>query len=293
MKSSNQKLEQLQAEYGRRYDTVLVRLADSLGKHIAECLQGQPRIDRISARAKDIERFVRKASTQVEGKLEYSDPLSQIQDQIGARIIVFYQSDVERIDEFVKKYFRAIEYRKVVPDSESEFGYFGQHLILVLPTDIIEDGADKSLIPEFFELQIKTLFQHAWSEADHDLGYKPGEQPLTAEQKRRIAYTSAQAWGADQMFDQLFRERTRWCRVLTSAGGQCKNHMWTAPACEAVRCRPPSNCAKESIDLTNRRGNRCLMPCKIFGSNRTKMFHVKHFGTIADKCSRPHTPGRL
>jgi putative GTP pyrophosphokinase len=144
----------------------------------------------------------------MDGKPKYSEPLSQIQDQIGARIVVFYHSDVERIDELVKRYFRAIEYRNVVPDSESEFGYFGQHLILILPTDIIEDGMDKSLIPEFFELQIKTLFQHAWSEADHDLGYKPGEQPLTAGQKRRIAYTSAQAWGADQMFDQLFRERT-------------------------------------------------------------------------------------
>lgn len=151
---------------------------------------------------------MKKASTQADGKLKYSDPLSQIQDQIGARIIVFYQSDVERIDQLVKRYFRAIEYRKVVPDSESEFGYFGHHLILILPTDIVEDGMDKSLIPEFFELQIKTLFQHAWSEADHDLGYKPGEQLLTAEQKRRIAFTSAQAWGADQMFEQLFRERT-------------------------------------------------------------------------------------
>jgi putative GTP pyrophosphokinase len=208
MRSSNQQLEQLLAEYKRRFDTVLVHLANSLEKHIAGCLQGQPRIDRISARAKDIGRFVKKASTQMDGKPKYSEPLSQIQDQIGARIVVFYHSDVERIDELVKRYFRAIEYRKVVPDSESEFGYFGQHLILILPTDIIEDGMDKSLIPEFFELQIKTLFQHAWSEADHDLGYKPDEQHLTAGQKRRIAYTSAQAWGADQMFDQLFRERT-------------------------------------------------------------------------------------
>jgi putative GTP pyrophosphokinase len=67
---------------------------------------------------------------------------------------------------------------------------------------------DETLIPGFFELQIKTLFQHAWSEADHDLGYKPGDQPLTSEQKRLIAFTSAQAWGADHIFDQLFRERS-------------------------------------------------------------------------------------
>jgi len=59
--------------------------------------------------------------------------------------------------------------------------------------------------PEFFELQIKTLFQHAWAEAEHDLGYKP-PKPLTSIQKRKMAFTAAQAWGADQIFDELSRE---------------------------------------------------------------------------------------
>jgi ppGpp synthetase/RelA/SpoT-type nucleotidyltranferase len=58
---------------------------------------------------------------------------------------------------------------------------------------------------QFFELQIKTLFQHAWSEAEHDLGYKP-TTILTSAQKKRLAFTAAQAWGADQIFDELFRE---------------------------------------------------------------------------------------
>jgi putative GTP pyrophosphokinase len=55
---------------------------------------------------------------------------------------------------------------------------------------------------------VKTLFQHAWSEADHDVGYKPGSIPLTPEEKRKLAYTSAQAWGADQIFDELFQARS-------------------------------------------------------------------------------------
>lgn len=66
----------------------------------------------------------------------------------------------------------------------------------------------KGMIPRVFELQVKTLFEHAWSEAEHDLGYKPGEQPLTPDQTHRLAYTSAQAWGADRMFDELFRARS-------------------------------------------------------------------------------------
>jgi ppGpp synthetase/RelA/SpoT-type nucleotidyltranferase len=53
---------------------------------------------------------------------------------------------------------------------------------------------------------VKTLFQHAWSKADHDLGYKPGSgsTPLTSHERRKLAYTSAQAWGADHLFDELF-----------------------------------------------------------------------------------------
>jgi len=207
MKSSEQKSDLIEAEYKLRYDSVLTRIAINLSEYLSELLKKEPRIDRISARAKEISRFVKKASTQVDGKPKYNHPLVQIQDQVGARIIVFYKADVDRIDAAIRKYFTAVEFRDVVPDSISEFSYFGRHLILSIPSDVLDEGMDKHQIPDFFELQIKTLFQHAWSEADHDLGYKPGETPLTPEQKRLIAFTSAQAWGADHMFDQLFQER--------------------------------------------------------------------------------------
>ena len=44
--------------------------------------------------------------------------------------------------------------------------------------------------------------------------------------------------------------------------------------------RPSSNCPQESFDLTDRTRGRCMRSCKVFGPNRTKKFHVKHFGTI-------------
>lgn len=80
----------------------------------------------------------------------------------------------------------------------------GKHFILAVPEDLIED-AHVDRTPKFFELQIKTLFQHAWSEAEHDLAYKPSE-PLTQLQRRQVAFTAAQAWGADQLFAQLHEE---------------------------------------------------------------------------------------
>ena len=111
----------------------------------------------------------------MDGRPKYSEPLAQIQDQIGARIITFYRSDVDRLDGIIKSYFKTIEFRDRIPESEWEFGYFGRHYVLVLPSDAI----DKTTLPDFFELQIKTLFQHAWSEAEHDLGYKPSPEMIS------------------------------------------------------------------------------------------------------------------
>lgn len=209
MKSSGRESSPIENAYRTRREAVLVRLAALLEQHLKECLRGEGRVDRISSRAKDVDRFLKKAATVIDGHAKYSDPLEQIQDQVGARIVVFYKCDVDRIDAVIKKYFVAIEYRRVVPDSESQFGYFGHHLILKVPGDIVDEKMPAEQVPEFFELQIKTLFQHAWSEADHDLAYKPGETALTSEQKRLVAFTAAQAWGADHMFDQLYQERVR------------------------------------------------------------------------------------
>lgn len=193
-------------EYRQRHADVLVPLAERLQPMLAEMLNGIPRIDRVAARAKSPDRFLAKAIKQEEGKRKYDHPLQQIQDQVGARIITFYLDDVIAISSVIDRYLRPIEARDVIPDSESEFGYIGKHYILAMPEDVYpnEDG-DIRRMPKFFELQIKTLFQHAWSEAGHDLAYKP-INPLTSLQKRQLAFTAAQAWGADQMFGTLSSE---------------------------------------------------------------------------------------
>ena len=168
-------------------------------------LVGHQRVDRITARAKSVDRFVAKAEKTENGIPKYSEPLKQIQDQVGARVVVFYLDDVDVVAEAIKKHCRYIETKLLVPESESEFGYVGRHFILATPIDAVPATLDQSRLPTFFELQIKTLFQHAWSEANHDLGYKP-TIALDSDQKRRIAFTAAQAWGADRIFLELHRE---------------------------------------------------------------------------------------
>lgn len=194
--------------YKVRYERILLPLAPYLETHIKDRFAGQPRIDRINVRAKSIERFLEKAvKTISDGTAKYSDPINQIQDQLGARIVTYYIDDVERISAIVNRYFREIEARLVIPDSEYEFSYFGKHYVLIIPPEVFPDGHKPDDCPSFFELQIHTLFQHAWSEANHDFGYKP-EVELSPEDKRRLAFTAAQAWGADMIFSELFQKLT-------------------------------------------------------------------------------------
>lgn len=202
-------MNELEAEYRTRHDQALTPIAARLATHLHELLAGHPRVDRIATRPKSVERFMGKATKLKDGEPKYAEPLHQIQDQIGARIITFYLDDVERVSAEVLKYLRAIESQDIVPESEWEFGYIGKHHILMLPDDVVDPSIDKAMIPKFFELQIKTLFQHAWSEAEHDVGYKPGSQPLSRDQLRQLAYTSAQAWGADRVFNELFQSLER------------------------------------------------------------------------------------
>ena len=199
-------MTELSDQYHSLFEKTLKPLAINMEAHLKEMLYGTSHIDRISARAKSPDRFIAKANKLTdEGKKKYHDPLNEIQDQIGARIIVFYLQDVHDVEIIIRKYMTSIEIKSLVPETEWEFGYFGRHLILSIPKDVSDDVERKDGCPMFFELQIKTLFQHAWSEADHDLGYK-SDNPLSEDQNRRLAFASAQAWGADRIFKELYSE---------------------------------------------------------------------------------------
>jgi ppGpp synthetase/RelA/SpoT-type nucleotidyltranferase len=195
---------ELESRYRSRYERVLLPLSTRLDSYLRDVVQGYPRLDRISVRAKAVDRFLQKAMRQEGGKRKYTDPLNQIQDQLGARVVVFYLADVEQISARIEEYFGSIEVQHIVPDSPLEFGYEGKHYILFIPPDAKKPSEDDES-PTFFELQIKTVFQHAWGEADHDLIYKPAGA-LTSDQRRRVAFTAAQAWGADRIFEDLTLE---------------------------------------------------------------------------------------
>jgi putative GTP pyrophosphokinase len=195
----------LMEEYRFRFEHYLTPLAGQIESHLKDRIE-HSRIDLIRSRPKSPQSFLLKSQKiDDNGQLKYSDPLNQIHDQIGARIVTYYRTDIEPISAIINEFYASIEEQLIVPDSEKEFDYEGKHFILLIPEALITTDIDRNRCPPFFELQLKTLFQHAWAQADHNIAYKPSTD-LTKQQKRIVACASAQAWGADHFFKILADE---------------------------------------------------------------------------------------
>jgi putative GTP pyrophosphokinase len=197
--------DELESLYSARFSRVLVPLAQRLRNHLGKLVAEFPRVDQVAARAKAPASFLAKSKKTENGTPKYDDPLHQVQDQVGARITTFYLPDVAKIQSIIEAFFGSIESRRAEPESAQAFDYEGHHYVLFVPEDVLDPGWNPEEVPRFFELQIKTLFQHAWSQAAHDLAYKPHHE-LTHQQRRLVAFTAAQAWGADMVFKTLAEE---------------------------------------------------------------------------------------
>lgn len=185
----------------------LEKIADKINENLMEIFKGIHHIDRISCRVKAPDSFLTKIlKKNLDGSYKYKTPMKEVQDFIGARVIVYYKTDIEPVKEIISKFYNFVEGNYVIPDDVSKFGYEGFHFICVIPSTIYGDHKNNPLVPDFFELQIKTLYQHAWSQANHGLGYKPGTD-LSDEKQRKLAFVAAQSWGADTILTELVQNK--------------------------------------------------------------------------------------
>ena len=104
------------------------------------------------------------------GKLELKghkyNSLSDLTDILGLRVITFYIDDVDKVASAVERLFEidwenSVDKRKI--HEIDSFGYLSLHYICSVPG-----------FPYRFEIQMRTLLQHAWANMDHDTGYKSG-----------------------------------------------------------------------------------------------------------------------
>ena len=130
----------------------------------------------INGRAKSVASFAGKALDRVGDAPRYQDPLAEMADQVGLRIVTYLQSDVVAIVDLLGSQFEVLADRDKGQETASKgrFGYASRHLDLMLydddaPTD---DATLEPLRGQQFEVQIRTVLQHAWAEFEHDIRYK-------------------------------------------------------------------------------------------------------------------------
>lgn len=192
-----------QVELFKKIRTILVDISTEIEAELKEALADKLHVDKISCRVKTIDSYTDKINKEKDGKLKYETPIKEIQDLIGARVVVYYKQTADAMFDYLSKYFRVVERTRIIPDEPSKFGYEGLHLVCFISPIIFNKYKGENLLPDFFELQIKTLYQHAWGQAEHGLGYKPGVK-LETDEKRKLAFIAAQSWGADEILSDLY-----------------------------------------------------------------------------------------
>ncbi len=174
---------------------LLDQLAVALEDGLRECVGELSRIDRIAVRVKDPDSFARKAS-------RYEVPLEEIEDQVAGRILVHFVSDIDQVSDRLCERFSVLEGVRHEPERDAEFGYESHHHVFLIPDHLKPDGWEAfDPMPTTFEVQIRTLFMHAYAEPQHDFAYKGGELPR--EIQRQLAWIAASAWGADRAYEQV------------------------------------------------------------------------------------------
>ncbi|MFW6775866.1 DUF429 domain-containing protein [Nocardioides sp. CPCC 205120] len=185
----------------------------------------------VTARAKSVASFAAKAASAEEGRQRYEDPLSEMADQIGVRVVTYLASDVEAVAEVLSDELQVLGDRDKGLETAraGRWGYSSRHLDLTLPSADTSEEPDPSvdsLGGRIIEVQIRTALQHAWAEFEHDIRYK-GEVPPehASELDRRFTLAAGLLELADREFSTI-RDQLRGDQV---AGGAASG-VWPGTA---------------------------------------------------------------
>ena len=128
----------------------------------------------VTGRTKTVASFAEKARRTKNGVALYTDPLREITDTIGIRVITYVHSDVSAVADLLRDQVVVHDDRDMGRETaqEGRFGYASRHLLIGL--DAAREGhpAYEEMRGRTAQVQIRTVLQHAWAEFEHDIRYK-------------------------------------------------------------------------------------------------------------------------
>jgi ppGpp synthetase/RelA/SpoT-type nucleotidyltranferase len=194
---------EMERRYREEYYGFYRDFADRLKGLLIELTQDfRSAIDKIECRAKTPESFLEKLERK---SYKYQNPFAEITDLTGGRVITFYQDSVPRIVEIIRREFAIDEensFDKSAALKVEEFGYRSIHLVVTLSESRVALGEWKRFAGIKFEIQVRSILQHAWANMSHKFDYKVTSQ-APRDLQRKLFRLSALLELADEEFKTL------------------------------------------------------------------------------------------
>jgi putative GTP pyrophosphokinase len=204
------------------YDDLGIRV-ESLIKELL--IQNQIFFHTVSSRLKEKGSLRRKIDSPKGIKYEV---LNDITDVCGVRIITYFVDQLPKIEKILKREFSLIEEvdkgKTLKPD---QFGYLSHHYIFEISDKRSKLVEYKRFSNLRFEIQLRSILQHAWAEIEHDLGYK-SEFELPRQVRRDFSLLAAQLESADSQFVRLRREIAEYSSNLRSIASRNSERVFSS-----------------------------------------------------------------
>jgi putative GTP pyrophosphokinase len=134
----------------------------------------------------------------------------ELTDLVGLRVITYFEDGVDRVGRLLEAHLpvdfhHSVDKRK--PSADDRFGYRSLHYVCRLTPDTQAQHEIR------YEIQVRTLLEHAWAEIEHDLGYKSRDS-VPAAARRRLNRLAGLLELADQEFVAIRRELADYATTL-------------------------------------------------------------------------------
>lgn len=140
--------------------------------------------------------------------------LDDITDLAGLRIITYYEEDIDRVAEIIKREFdidlkNSVDKRETEPD---RFGYSALNYVCRHSEKRASDVEYKKFAGIRYEIQITSILRHAWSELEHEWYDLKDAYPKVV--KRRFYRIAALLELAESEFQDIRKQRTAYERSV-------------------------------------------------------------------------------